>query len=156
MVSTWNTSRSHANPPRMQDQQGNVDSRPLRGTLETLHANTNEMEALCLTNQRRFGESWSNSLGKYNAPRRRDRPEKAETPLPKKNNNTSTLLEKQMKKEKLAKLGSMTLTNPLERIAMRRGMVGTTEAIDPSFIGRRQGSGHGSRVSETSSKSSAT
>ena len=45
MVSTRNTSRSHANPPRMQDQQGDIDSRPLGGTLETLQANTNEMEA---------------------------------------------------------------------------------------------------------------
>ena len=52
MVSTRNTSRSHANPPKMQDQQGNVDSRPPAGALETIHDNTNEMEALRLTNQR--------------------------------------------------------------------------------------------------------
>ena len=52
MVSTRNTSRSHANPPRMQDQQGNSDSRPPAGALETtIHDNTNEMEALRLTNQ---------------------------------------------------------------------------------------------------------
>ena len=56
MVSTWNTSRSHVNHPRMQDQQGDIDSRPPRGTVETLHANTNEMEALCLTNQRLLRE----------------------------------------------------------------------------------------------------
>ena len=56
MVSTWNTSRSHANPPRMQDQQGNVDSRPPAGALETIHDNTNEMEALRLTNQRLIRE----------------------------------------------------------------------------------------------------
>ena len=51
MVSTRNISRSHANPPRIQDQQGNIDSRPPGGTLETLHANTDKMEALRLTNQ---------------------------------------------------------------------------------------------------------
>ena len=51
MVSTRNTIRSHANPPRMQDQQGDIDSRPPRGTLETLHSNTDEMEVLRLTNQ---------------------------------------------------------------------------------------------------------
>ena len=51
MVSTWNTSRSNANPPRMQDQPGNADNRP-PGALETMQANTNEMEALRLTNQR--------------------------------------------------------------------------------------------------------
>ena len=40
----------------MQDQQGNIDSRPPGGMLETLHANTGEMEALCLTNQRLLRE----------------------------------------------------------------------------------------------------
>ena len=51
MVSTRNTSRSNANPPRMQDQPGNADNRP-PDTLEAMQANTNEMEALRLTNQR--------------------------------------------------------------------------------------------------------
>ena len=50
MVSTRNNSRSNANPPRMQDQPGNADSRP-PGTLETMQANTDEVEALRLTNQ---------------------------------------------------------------------------------------------------------
>ena len=44
-------SRSHANPPRTEDQQGNLDSQPLRDSLKTLQANTDEMEALRLTNQ---------------------------------------------------------------------------------------------------------
>ena len=51
MVSTRNTSRSNTNPPRMQDQPGNADSRP-PGTLEAMQANMNEVEALRLTNQR--------------------------------------------------------------------------------------------------------
>ena len=50
MVSTRNTSRSNANPPRMQNQPGNADSRP-PGTLEAMQANTNEVEALRDTNQ---------------------------------------------------------------------------------------------------------
>ena len=50
MVSTRNTSRSNANPPRMQDQPGNADSRP-PGTLEAMQANTDEVEALRLPNQ---------------------------------------------------------------------------------------------------------
>ena len=136
MVSTWNTSQSHANPPRMQDQQGDIDSRPPEGTLETLQANTDEMEALRLTNQRLLREL--EQLTRHmQRPRRRNRPEKAKTPLPKKNSNTSTLLEKQMKKEKLAKPGSMTLTNSLEKIAMRRDMVGRTEAMGPPLISRK-------------------
>ena len=44
-------SRSHADPPRTQDQQGDLDSRPPRDALETLQANIDEMEALRLTIQ---------------------------------------------------------------------------------------------------------
>ena len=55
MVSTRNTSRSNANPPRMQDPPGDADSRP-PGTLEVIQANMNEVEALRLTNQHLIGE----------------------------------------------------------------------------------------------------
>ena len=55
MVSTRNTSRSNANPPRTQDQPGDVDSRP-PGMPEVMQANTDEVEALRLTNQRLIGE----------------------------------------------------------------------------------------------------
>ena len=51
MVSTRNTSRSNANPPRMQDQPGGVDSRLPGGPLKTVQANTDEVEALRVTNQ---------------------------------------------------------------------------------------------------------
>ena len=51
MVSTRNTSRSNANPTRMQDPLGDADSR-LPGTVEAIQANTNEVEALRLVNQR--------------------------------------------------------------------------------------------------------
>ena len=56
MVSTRNTSRSHANPFRMQDQPGGVDSRPPGVALETVQANMDEVEALRLTNQRLIEE----------------------------------------------------------------------------------------------------
>ena len=55
MVSTRNTGRSNANLPRVQDQPGNADSRP-PGALETMQANTNEVESLRLTNQRLIEE----------------------------------------------------------------------------------------------------
>ena len=55
MVSTRNTSRSNANPSRMQDPPGNTDSRP-PGALEAMQANTDEVEALRLTNQRLIEE----------------------------------------------------------------------------------------------------
>ena len=55
MVSTRNTSRSNANPPRMQDPPGDADSRA-PGTLEAMQANTSEVKAFRLTNQRLIGE----------------------------------------------------------------------------------------------------
>ena len=51
MVSTRNTSRSNTNPPRMHDPPGDMSSRP-PGTVEAMQANTNEVEALRLVNQR--------------------------------------------------------------------------------------------------------
>ena len=55
MVSTRNTSRSNANPPRMQDPPGDTDSMP-PDTIAAMRANTNEVEALRLINQRLIGE----------------------------------------------------------------------------------------------------
>ena len=55
MVSTRNTSRSNANPPRMPDPPGDADSRP-PGPVEAIQANTNEVEALRLVNQRLIEE----------------------------------------------------------------------------------------------------
>ena len=44
-------SRSNANPPGTQDQQGNLDGRSARDALETIQANTDKVEVLRLTNQ---------------------------------------------------------------------------------------------------------
>ena len=55
MVSTRNTSRSNANPPRMQDSPGDADNRP-PDTLEAMQVKTNEVEELRLVNQRLIGE----------------------------------------------------------------------------------------------------
>ena len=55
MVSTRNTSRSNANLPRMQDPPDDVNNRP-PDTLGAMQANTNEVEALCLVNQRLIEE----------------------------------------------------------------------------------------------------
>ena len=108
MVSTQNTSRSNTNPPMMQNQPGDVDSRPPGGELETVQIGQQgrgELEQL---------------TNKYDALRRHDKPEKTKTLLPEKR-NTSTLVEKRIEKEKLATPGSMILTNPPERIATRSG-----------------------------------
>ena len=55
MVSTRNTGRRNANPPRMQGSPGFADSRP-PGTVEAMQANMNEVEALRLVNQRLIEE----------------------------------------------------------------------------------------------------
>ena len=55
MLSTRNTSRSNANPTRMPDPPGDADSRP-PAPAEAIHANTNEVEALRLVNQRLIEE----------------------------------------------------------------------------------------------------
>ena len=55
MVSTRNTSRSNANPPMMQDPPDDINNRPL-DTLGAMQANSNEVEALRLVNQRLIGE----------------------------------------------------------------------------------------------------
>ena len=55
MVSTRNTSRSNANPTRMSDPPGDADSRP-PAPAEAIQANTNEVEALRLVNQRLIEE----------------------------------------------------------------------------------------------------
>ena len=55
MISTRNTRRSNTNPLRMQDPPGDMGSRP-PGTVEAMQANINEVEALCLVNQRLMEE----------------------------------------------------------------------------------------------------
>ena len=45
-------SRNHANTLGMQDLQDNLDSRSSRDALETIQANTDEVEVLRFTNQR--------------------------------------------------------------------------------------------------------
>ena len=74
MVSTRKSSRSNTNPPRMQDPPGDADSRPPR-TVEAVQANTNEVEALRLINQRLIKEL-EQLLDRCNIHRRHDRPRK--------------------------------------------------------------------------------
>ena len=55
MVSTRNTSKINVNPPRMQDPPGGAGNRP-PDTMGAMQANTNEVEALHLINQRLIEE----------------------------------------------------------------------------------------------------
>ena len=80
MVSTRNTSRSHANPPRMQDQPGNVDSRPPGGTLEIVRINSDKVEALRITNQHLLKEL-EQLTRKIQRPQKTRRAQKGQNPV---------------------------------------------------------------------------
>ena len=130
MVSTQNTSRNHANPPRMPDQEGDIDSRPPGGTLETLHANTDEMEALRLTNQSLLREL-EQLTRKMQHPQEAQQAREGQNPITQEEQQHLDP-PREADGERLAKLGSMILTNPSERISMRTGMAGTIEAMGSS------------------------
>ena len=148
-------SRSHANPPRMQDQQDGVDSRQLGDSLGALHTANNEMEALHLVNQPLLRER-RNSPKKGNAHRRHDRPMKVAIRFHKRNSNTSVPPETLKEEEKIAEPGSMILTYPPGMVTMRGCLVGTTEVMSQPLISRRRGNNLGISGSRTSKESSAT
>ena len=80
MVSTRNTSRSNANPLRMQDQPGDMDSRPPRGALETMRANTDEVDALRVTSQHLLKEL-EQLNGKIRRPQEAQQARQAQNPV---------------------------------------------------------------------------
>ena len=134
MVSTRNTSRSHVNPPRMQDQLGDVDSRPLGGMLEIVQANTDEVEALRVTNQNLLKEL--EQLTKLiRRPQETRQARKDQNPVTREEQHLGPRRETDREGE-TATPRNMILTNPPKRIATRIS--------------------HGSRGSGTSSKNSAT
>ena len=131
MVSTRNTSRSHTNPPRMQDQPGGVDSRPPGGTLETVQVNTNEMEALRITNQHLLKEL-------EQLTRQIQRPQ--ETWQARKDQNPVTREEQHLhprqevdREGETSNIREHDPYQPPERIATRRGMTGATKAMGPTL-----------------------
>ena len=155
MVSTRNTSRSHVNPLRMQDQQGNADSRPPAGALETIHDNTNEMEALRLTNQRLIRELEQLTMQMQRL---------QEVRQAKEGHNTTPYEEKphlgpprgaEIEVESSRARGHEPhLTHREERNEAILG--GTSEMINRPLLSKERGSDHGSRGSRTSSRSSST
>ena len=128
MVSTRNTSRSNANPPRMQDQPGRMESRPPRGELETVQANTGEMEALRLTNQRLIREL-EQLIDRCSAHRKCDKSKKATIPPLRKNGHTSALPKRQKQKQNPAEPGDTSLTYPLERSTTKQYPGGISEML---------------------------
>ena len=154
MVSTQNTRRSHANPPRMQDQSGVVDSRPSGGTLETRQVNTDEVEALLLTNQRLLREL-EQLTKQIKHPQETRQARKGQNPVTREEKHLDPHREADRKGETSHVREHDPYQRPGEdRNEERQGR--KTKAMSPSFINRRKMSSHGSRGSRTSSKSSAT
>ena len=83
-------------------------------------------------------------------------PMKVAIPFHRRSSNTSTPPETLTEEEKIIGPGSMIPTYPLEMVAMRGCLAGTTEVMSQPLINRGRGSNLGSNGSKTSNKSSTT
>ena len=153
MVSTRNTSRSEANPSRMQDPPGDTDSRP-PGALETMQANADEMEALRLTNQRMI-EELEQLTRQIQRPREaRQTQEGHNIPPHEGQHNLGTPQGVEIEAESSRARGHEPHLTPREEgnKATPEGMSGTKNY---TTLSKGRESNHGSRGSRASSKSSA-
>ena len=119
MVSTRNTSRSNANPPRMQDQSGDVDSRPPGEALETVQANTDKVEALHVTNQHLLKEL-EQLTRQIQSPQETRQARKDQNPVTREEQHLDPCREADREGE-TSHTKEQDPTNPPERITMRRG-----------------------------------
>ena len=153
MVSTRNTSRSNANPPRMQDPPGDADSRP-PGTVEAMQANTNEVEALRLVNQRLI-EELEQLTRQMQHPRETRQTQEGHNIPPMKDNTVTTFPEVPKQKQSPAEPEGTDHNWPLRRREKEQcseDMSGTKSHIIPS---QGQKNNHGSRGLGVFNKSSA-
>ena len=151
MVSTRNTSRSNANPPRMQVPPGDADSRP-PGTLEAMQTNTNEVEALRLTNQRLIGEL--EQLTRQMQCPREARPRKVTTFPLVRGNTISTFPEVLKQKQSPAEPGATDHNWPLGRREMEQHSKDVSGTKNYITLSKEHESNHGNRGSRASNKSS--
>ena len=148
MVSTQNTSRSNVNPPRMQDPPGDANNRP-PDTIEAMQANTSEVEALRLINQRLIGELEQLTPCRYNAHRIHDKHRK-DTTFPLMRGNTfSTFPEVLKLRHSPAEPGDADHKWPLERKATKQHSENTSETKNYATLSKEHESYHGSRGSRT-------
>ena len=153
MVSTRNTSRSHANPSRMKDQPGRVDSRPPGGTLETVQANTDEVEALRLTNQR-LVEELEQLTRQMQRPREsRQAQEGLNTTLQEEQPHLGPPREAEAESSQARRHGPHLAPREERNEAIPRG---TSEMMSRPLLSKEWGSNHGSIGSKESNRSSAT
>ena len=153
MVSTQNTSKSHANPPRMQDQPGGVDSRPLGGVLETMQANTDEVEALRLTNQRLIGEL-EQLTRQMQHPREARQTQEGRNTTPQEEQPHLGPPREAVVESSRARGHGPHLVPRGEQRSNTRG--GTSETMNRHLLNKEWGSDHGNRGLRVSNRSSAT
>ena len=134
-------SRSHANPPRSQDQQDDVDSRRSRDVPGAIHTASNEMEALRLVNQRHRVDN---------------RPMEAKIPHHRRNNSTSAPLETMTKDEKIVEPEAMIPTYPPRMIKTKERLTETMEVKGRPHIRGEKRNDLGRSSSRISNMSSAT
>ena len=152
MVSTRNTSRSNANLPKMQDPPGDADSRPPR-TVEAMKANTNEVEALRLVNQRLI-EELEQLTRQIQHPRETRQTQKGHNIPPVRNNMITTFPEVPKQKQSPAEQEGTDHNRPLRRRETEQcseDMSGTKNYIT---LSQEQKSNHGSRGLGVFNKSS--
>ena len=154
MVSTRNTSRSNTNPPRMQNQPGNVVSRT-PGALETMQANTEEVETLSLTNQRLIREL-EQLTRQMQRPREAQRTQESHNITPHEGQpHLGIPLDAEAEAESSRARGhGPHLT--LERRATKQHWGGTSETRNYTPLSKERRNDHGIRGSKISNKSSAT
>ena len=157
MVSTRNTNRSNANPPRMQDPPGNTDSRP-PGTIEATQANTNEVEALRVVNQRLI-EDLEQLTRQIQHPRETRQTQEGHNippppPPPVRNNMITTFPEVPKQKQSPAEPEGTDHNWPLRRRETRQCSEDMSGMKNYITLNRGQKSNHGSRGLGVFNKSS--
>ena len=153
MVSTRNTSRSNANPPRMQDPPGDADSKP-PDVLEAMQANMNEVEALRLTNQRMIGELEQLTRHMQRPQEARQAQEGHNFPPLEGQQNLDIPRGAETEAESSRARGHEPQL-ALERRATKQHSKGMSETKNYVTLSKEQESNHGSRGSRASSKSLA-
>ena len=144
-------SRSHSNPPRTQDKQDDVDNGQPVDIPGALRTASNEMEALCLVNQRLLRESAELSDHRMNS-----RPMEAATPYHMRSNNTLAPPEMMTKEDKIAEPEGMIPTYPLETIKTKERLTRTMEVKSRPLIRGEKRNDLWSSGSKISNKSSST
>ena len=153
MVSTRNTSSRHANPSKMQDQPGGVDSQPPGGALETAQDNTAKVEALCLTNQCLIEELEQLTRQMQCPQEAQQTQEFHNTILQEEQPHLGPPREAEAESSRARGHGPHLAP---KRSATKQYSGGTAETISQPLLSKEWGSNHGNRDSRVSSRSSAT